>query len=52
MKEAVVRVLLYLKMHKFAAWTLIGVVILLLAGGVVLLWMQPQEKTIPMSALA
>ena len=52
MKEAVARVLLYLKMHKFAAWTLIGVLILLLAGGVVLLWIQPQEKPIPMSALA
>ncbi|HEX8990552.1 MAG TPA: ATP-dependent zinc metalloprotease FtsH [Anaerolineales bacterium] len=52
MKEAVVRILQYLRIHKYAAWTLIGVLVLLVAGGAVLLWIQPQVKSIPMSEVA
>jgi cell division protease FtsH len=52
MKEAVARIIGYLRTHKYAAWTLTGVLVLLAAAGAVLLWTQPQEKSIPLSDVA
>jgi cell division protease FtsH len=52
MKESTIRILEYFKTHKYAKWILLGVVIALVAGGVLLLRVQPQEPTATLSDVA
>src|SRR5512142_3360546 len=52
MRESTMRILDFLKNHKYGRWTLLGLIVLIAVIGGLVITAQPQEKSISLSDLA